>query len=93
MALSFLYLAFVQVLQLVRLMRRGDEQLAIEILMLRHEVAVPITVFVRSGGHPHDGLVEALAARSEPSLLSRIGKDLGTLTRRLGNVLRFRALV
>ena len=40
MALSFLYLAFVRVFQLVRLMRRSDQQLAIEVVMLRHEVTV-----------------------------------------------------
>ena len=42
MALSFLYLAFVRVLQLVRLMRRKDEQLAIEVLMLRVGAENPI---------------------------------------------------
>jgi len=40
MALSFLYLAFVRVLQLVRLSRRKDGQLAIEVVVVRHEVAV-----------------------------------------------------
>src|ERR1019366_6309363 len=40
MALSFLYLAFVRVLQFVRLSCRKDADLAIEIVMLRHEVAV-----------------------------------------------------
>jgi hypothetical protein len=40
MALSFLYLAFTRILQLVRLGRRDSDELAIEIVMLRHEVAV-----------------------------------------------------
>ena len=40
MALSFLYRAFVRVLQLIRLTRRADTDLAIEVVMLRHEVAV-----------------------------------------------------
>ena len=40
MALTFLYLAFVRTLQLVRLSRRDTMQLAIEVVMLRHEVAV-----------------------------------------------------
>ena len=40
MALSFLYRALVRVLQLIRLSCRKDTDLAIEIVMLRHEVAV-----------------------------------------------------
>ena len=39
MALSFLYLAFVRMLQLLRLFGRDGEELAIEIVMLRHQVA------------------------------------------------------
>src|ERR1035441_4642678 len=40
MALSFLYLTFVRVVQLVRLLCRAQDDLAIEIVILRHEVAV-----------------------------------------------------
>ena len=40
MALSFLYVAFVRMLQLVRLSRSEQQDLAIEIVILRHEVAV-----------------------------------------------------
>ena len=40
MALSFLCLAFTKILQLVRLGQRDGDELAIEIVMLRHEVAV-----------------------------------------------------
>ena len=40
MALSFLYLAFTRILQLVRLNRREKSDLAIEVVMPRHEVAV-----------------------------------------------------
>jgi putative transposase len=39
-ALSFLYVAFVRLLQLVRLSWGGQEELAIEVVMLRHEVFV-----------------------------------------------------
>jgi hypothetical protein len=39
MVLSFLYLAFVRVVQLVRLSCCAQDDLAIEILILRHEVA------------------------------------------------------
>jgi hypothetical protein len=40
MMLSFLYVAFVRVVQLVRLSCRAQDDLAIEIVILRHEVAV-----------------------------------------------------
>jgi hypothetical protein len=40
MALSFLYMAFVRLLQILRLRRAEREDLAIEIVMLRHEVVV-----------------------------------------------------
>ena len=40
MALSFLYRAFVRVLQLVQLSCRRDSTLAVEVVILRHEVAV-----------------------------------------------------
>jgi len=38
--LSFLYRAFCRVLQLIRLVFRRDTDLAIEVVILRHEVAV-----------------------------------------------------
>ena len=40
MALSFFYVAFVRILQLLRLEQRDNTELAIEVVMLRHEVAV-----------------------------------------------------
>ncbi len=40
MALTFLYVAFVRMLQILRLRRSERDDLAIEIVMLRHEVAV-----------------------------------------------------
>jgi hypothetical protein len=39
-ALSFLYIAFVRLLQIVRLSRRGQPDSAIEVVVLRHELAV-----------------------------------------------------
>jgi hypothetical protein len=39
MALSFLYLAFVRFLQLLRLRRTASSELAVEVAKLRHEVA------------------------------------------------------
>jgi hypothetical protein len=40
MALSLLYLGFVRILQLFRLVHRYKEELAFEVVMLRHEVTV-----------------------------------------------------
>ncbi len=40
MALSFLYLAFVRIVQLLHLSRHDSDELAVEVVMLRHEVAV-----------------------------------------------------
>jgi hypothetical protein len=40
MALSLLYLAFVRLLQLLRLERSDASDLAIEVVVLRHEVSV-----------------------------------------------------
>ncbi len=54
MALSFLYLAFTKILQLVRLGQRDGDELAIEIVMLRHEVAVLRRQVVRPALEPQD---------------------------------------
>ena len=40
MALSFLYLAFVKILEVILLRSSDCDDLAIEVVMLRHEVAV-----------------------------------------------------
>jgi hypothetical protein len=40
MTFSFLYVAFVRLLQLLRLRRRERDELGIEVVMLRHELAV-----------------------------------------------------
>lgn len=40
MALSFLYVCFVRILELLQLVRRDNGELAVKIVMLRHEVAV-----------------------------------------------------
>jgi putative transposase len=53
-ALSFLSIAFVRTLQLVRLSRNGQEELTIEIVMLRHEVAVLRRQVARPALQPAD---------------------------------------
>jgi len=53
MALSFLCLAFIKILQLVRLSRQDGDELAIEVVMLRHEVPCFETV-VRPALRPSD---------------------------------------
>ena len=40
MAFPFLYIAFVRLLQLLRLSRREQQDMVVEVVMLRHEVAV-----------------------------------------------------
>src|SRR5450631_4382499 len=54
MALSFLYLAFTRILQLSRLNRSASGDLAIEVVMLRHEVAVLHRQVVRPALRPSD---------------------------------------
>ena len=87
MALSFLYLAFVRVLQLVQLLRRKDEQLAIEVLALRHEVSVLRRQVTRPALRPSDrallaGLSRLLSRRRrgrffvQPETLLRWHRDL-----------------
>jgi putative transposase len=66
MCLSFLYRAFVRVLQLLRLMRRTDTDLAIEVIMLRHEVAVLRRQVHRPTMQPADRALLAGLARLLP---------------------------
>ena len=54
MALSFLYLAFVRALQLLQFFRRSDEQLAVEVVLLRHEVAILRRQVARPALRPSD---------------------------------------
>ena len=63
MALSFLYRAFSRVLQLVRLSFRSDTDLAIEVVLLRHEVAVLRRQVQRPMRQPADRAVLAGLAR------------------------------
>ena len=52
MALSFLYLAFVRILQMLRLARRESGELAIEVVALRHE-GLPTCVAATGPGFAH----------------------------------------
>jgi len=62
MALSFLYLAFTRILQLVRRSRRDGDELTIEVVMLRHELAVLRRQVVRPTLEPQDrGLFAGLS--------------------------------
>ena len=54
MALSFIYLAFTRILQLSRLNRSASGDLAIEVVMLRHEVAVLRRQVARPALRPAD---------------------------------------
>ncbi|MHB1929562.1 MAG: integrase, partial [Acidimicrobiales bacterium] len=66
MTLSFLYRAFCRVLQLIRLIGRSDTDLAIEVVMLRHEVAVLRRQVHRPALEPADRAVLAGLARLLP---------------------------
>jgi len=72
MALSFLYLAFVRLVQLVRLSCRAQGDLAIEVVMLRHEVAVLRRQVARPALQPADRAV--LAGLSRLLSLTRRGR-------------------
>jgi transposase len=63
MALSFFYIAFVRLLQLVRLSLSGQDELAIEVVMLRHEVSVLRRQVARPALRPADRAVLAGLSR------------------------------
>src|ERR1022692_4918574 len=63
MALSFLYLAFVRLLQLLRYSQSGQEELAIEVVMLRHEVTILRRQIARPALRPADRAVFAGLSR------------------------------
>jgi len=71
MALSFIYLAFVRVLELLRLQRCDAADLAIEVIVLRHEVAVLRRRVTRPALRPADRALLAALSR----LLSRSRRD------------------
>jgi len=62
-ALSFLYMAFVRLLQLTRLSRGEHEDLAIEVVVLRHEVSVLRRQVARPALRPSDRAVLAGLSR------------------------------
>ena len=71
MALSFLYLTFVRLLELLRLQRRDTTDLAIEVVILRHEVAVLRRQVARPALRPADRALLAGLSR----LLSRAKRN------------------
>jgi putative transposase len=64
--LSFLYRAYCRVLQLIRVIARKDTDLAIEVVVLRHEVAVLRRQVHRPALEPSDRAVLAGLARVLP---------------------------
>jgi putative transposase len=63
MALSFVYLAFVRILPLLRLSRRDSDDLAVEVVILRHEVAVLRRQVARPALRPSDRALLASFSR------------------------------
>ncbi len=66
MALSFLYLAFLRTIQILFLQRSDDSDLAIEVVMLRHEVAVLRRQVARPALQPSDRALLAGLSRLIP---------------------------
>ncbi|MGH9086687.1 MAG: helix-turn-helix domain-containing protein [Acidimicrobiales bacterium] len=82
MSLSFLYRAFCRVLQVIRLACRTDKDLAIEVILLRHEVAVFRRQVHRPVLQPADRALLAALARLLPRhRLGRIFVQPATLLR------------
>jgi putative transposase len=82
MALSFLYLAFVRVLQLLRLFGRDDEELGDRVVMLRHEVAELRRQVTRRALRPRDrALLAGLSRLISRPLLGRCFVQPETLLR------------
>jgi putative transposase len=88
--LSFLYRAFCRVLQLIQLIGRSHTDLAIEVVMLRHEVAVLRRQVHRPAPEPADravleGLARLLTRQRlghlfvQPATLLRWHRDLATM--------------
>jgi len=81
-ALSFLYVAFVRILQLLRLRRDDRDELAIEVIMLRHEVSVLRRQIVRPALEPADrALLAGLSRLLSKSRLERFFVRPETLLR------------
>ena len=66
MALSFLYLAFLRTVQILYRQRSDKSDLAIEVVMLRHEVAVPRRQVGRPAPRPSDRALLAGLSRLLP---------------------------
>ena len=91
MALSFLYLAFVRTLQLFRLARGDSDELAIEVVMLRHEVAVLRRQVARPALRPSDrALLAGLSRLLGRRRLGRFFVQPETLLRWHRNLVRRR---
>jgi putative transposase len=80
--LSFLYLAFLRTVEILCLRRSDDSDLAIEVVMLRHEVAVLRRQLARPALRPSDRALHAGLSRliSRPKL-SRFFVQPDTLLR------------
>jgi len=83
MALSFLYLALVRVLQLVSVRRSDPAELAIEVVILRHE----ISALRRQGARPALGPADRALLAGVSRLLSKAKR--GRLFVQPGTLLRW----
>lgn len=67
MALSFCYQAFCRLLGILGRLGRGPSELAVEVAMLRHEVAVLRRQVVRPALQPADRAIVAHAPKVQPA--------------------------
>ena len=82
MALSFFYFAFLRTMQIFRLQRSDTSDLAIEVVMLRHEVAVHRRKVARPALRTSDRALLAGLSRLIPrAKLSRFFVQPDTLLR------------
>ena len=88
MALSFLYLLFVHVSQLIRFACRGRDELAIEVVMLRHEVSVLRRQIDRPALRPADGHCSPVGTALPRHRRSHIFVQPDTLLRWHHNIVR-----
>ena len=91
MALSFLYLAFVRMLELIRLRGTDRDELAVEVIELRHEVVVLRRQVDRPMLRPVDRAILAELSRAIPRVCrDRFFVQPETLPRWHRNLVRHR---
>lgn len=72
MVLSFCHLAFCRIVELIRLFGRDREDLAVEVVVLRHESAITVrAAAVGTTRHIHEALPSDLMDYAEVTVIRR----------------------